>query len=55
MNAYREALLDLLDATRTEGIAIGRGDLGPEAGARQAEAMTAFLDLVPTELLRSDD
>ena len=57
MSAFKEALLELMAASRAEGIAIAvaKDDVYAEACARRAEAMTALLDLVPTELLRSDD
>ena len=57
MSAFKEALLELMAASRAEGIAIAVAgdDVYAEACARRAEAMTALLDLVPTELLRSDD
>ena len=57
MSAFKEALLELMAASRAEGIAIAVAgdDVYAEACARRAEAMAAFLDLVPTELLRSDD
>lgn len=57
MSAFQEALLELMAASRAEGIAIAvaTDDVYAEACDRRTEAMTAFLDLVPTELLRSDD
>ena len=57
MSAFKEALLELMAASRAEGIAIAVAgdDVYAEACDRRAEAMTALLDLVPDELLRSND
>ena len=57
MSAFKEALLELMAASRAEGIsiAVAGDDVYAKACDRRAEAMTALLDLVPTELLRSDD